>query len=172
MTSKSFYNELEIIAHERSLEIEDVLSVVETALIKACGSMGYTGDIKVEFVPELDDGVLDLLKQEYTAEDEAGIISNAFDKFTADETFASVYLKFGGKHTYTYDPLMEREATWVFYQTSENGGFISFYSELDVNDGNPDPVVCPEVSYDADTNIMYITINAYGAFMVTLELTR
>lgn len=52
MTSKSFYNELEIIAHERSLEIEDVLSVVETALIKACGSMGYTGDIKVEFVPE------------------------------------------------------------------------------------------------------------------------
>jgi hypothetical protein len=156
-----------------------VLTLMVASLV-GCGgsSKHFSGEWKfskinkVEFVPELDDGVLDLLKQEYNVADEAGIISNAFDKFTADETFASVYLKFGGKHTYTYDPLMEREATWVFYQTSENGGFISFYSELDVNDGNPDPVVCPEVSYDADTNIMYITINAYGAFMVTLELTR
>ena len=127
---------------------------------------------KVEFVPELGDGVLDLLKQEYNAEDEAGIISNAFDKFTADETFASVYLKFGGKHTYTYDPLMEREATWVFYQTSENEGFISFYAELDINDGNPDPIVCPEISYNPDSNTVYIVLNAYGSFMITIELTR
>ena len=52
MTSKSFYNELEIIANDRCLDIQDVLNAVETALIKACGSMGYTGDIKVEFTPE------------------------------------------------------------------------------------------------------------------------
>lgn len=52
MTSKSFYNELEVIANERCLDIQDVLNAVETALIKACGSMGYTGDIKVEFNPE------------------------------------------------------------------------------------------------------------------------
>ena len=93
-------------------------------------------------------------------------------KFTADETFASVYIKFGGKHTYTYDPIMEREATWVFYQTSENEGFISFYAELDVNDGNPDPIVCPEISYNPDSNTVYMVLNAYGSFMITIELTR
>lgn len=135
------------------------------------GEWKFSKISKVEFVRELGDGVLDLLKQEYNAENEADILSNALDRFVADETFASVYLKFGGKHTYTYDPLMEREATWVFYQTSENGGFISFYSELDSSDGNPDPVICPEIRYDADTDIMNITIN-YGSFMVTLELTR
>lgn len=52
MVNKNFYKELEIIANEKSLDIEEVLGVVETALIKACGSMGYTGDIKVEFVIE------------------------------------------------------------------------------------------------------------------------
>ena len=156
-----------------------VLTLMVASLV-GCGgsSKHFSGEwkfskiTKVEFVPELDDGVLDLLKQEYTAEDEAGIISNAFDKFTADETFASVYIKFGGKHTYTYDPIMEREATWVFYQTSENEGFISFYAELDVNDGNPDPIVCPEISYNPDSNTVYMVLNAYGSFMITIELTR
>lgn len=52
MTNKNFYKELEIIANERGLDITDVLQVVETALIKACGSMGYTGEIQVEFQPE------------------------------------------------------------------------------------------------------------------------
>ena len=102
---------------------------------------------KVEFVPVLPEGMLDLLKQEYNAEDEEGIINNAFDRFGADETFSNLYIKFDGKQTYTYDPFMDREATWVFYQTSENEGFISFYAELDINDGNPDPIVCPEISY-------------------------
>ena len=35
MTIKSFYNELEIIANDRCLDIQDVLNAVETALIKA-----------------------------------------------------------------------------------------------------------------------------------------
>ena len=155
-----------------------VLTLMVASLV-GCGgsSKHFSGEwkfskiTKVEFVPVLPEGMLDLLKQEYNAEDEDGIINNAFDRFGADETFSNLYIKFDGKQTYTYDPFMDREATWVFYQTSENGGFISFYSELDSSDGNPDPVICPEIRYDADTDIMNITIN-YGSFMVTLELTR
>ena len=45
--------------------------------------------------------MLDLLKQEYNAEDEDGIINNAFDRFVADETFSNLYIKFDGKQTYT-----------------------------------------------------------------------
>ncbi len=55
---------------------------------------------------------------------------------------------------------------------SENEGFISFYAELDVSAGNPDPVSCPEITYKADTDTMCIVLNNYGSFMITLELTR
>ena len=135
------------------------------------GEWKFSQIIKVEFTPDLSQDILDNLKQEYNAEDEEGILNNAFAKFAQDQTFANVYLKFGKKYTYTYDPFMEREATWVFYQTGENDGFISFYAELDVNDGNPDPVTHPELSYKADTDTMHIVIR-YSCFMVTLELTR
>ena len=52
MISKGFYEQLEIIANERHIEIEDVLSAVKTALIKACQLEGCTGDIEVEFNEE------------------------------------------------------------------------------------------------------------------------
>ena len=156
-----------------------VLTLVVVSLFGCSGTAKhFTGEwkfskiSKVEFIPDLSEGMLDLLKQEYNAEDEEGIINNAFDRFVAEETFANFYLKFDGKHTYTYDPFMDREATWVFYQTSEHEGFISFYAELDVNDGNPDPIVCPEISYKADTNTMYIVLSNYGSFMITIELTK
>ena len=156
-----------------------VLTLMVASLV-GCGgsSKHFSGEwkfaklIKVELMPSLDDGTLDLLKQEYNAEDEAGIVSNAKDRFEAEQTFANFYLKFESKNTYTYDPFMDREATWVFYQTSENEGFISFYAELDVNDGNPDPIVCPEISYNPDSNTVYMVLNAYGSFMITIELTR
>ena len=156
-----------------------VLTLMIASLV-GCGgsSKHFSGEwkfskiTKVEFVPVLPEGMLDLLKQEYNAEDEDGIINNAFDRFVADETFSNLYIKFDGKQTYTYDPFMDREATWVFYQTSENEGFISFYAELDINDGNPDPIVCPEISYNPDSNTVYIVLNAYGSFMITIELTR
>ena len=67
---------------------------------------------------------------------------------------------------------MEREATWFFYQTGENEGFISYDGMLDANNGNPAPIVFPDISYKADTNSMYITINDYSAFMITLKLSR
>ena len=156
-----------------------VLTLMVASLV-GCGgsSKHFSGEwkfskiTKVEFSPEIDDYTLDALKQIYNAEDEETILSNAFAKFTQDGTFANFYLKFDKKYTYTYDPFMDREATWVFYQTSENEGFISFYAELDVNDGNPDPIVCPEISYNPDSNTVYIVLNAYGSFMITIELTR
>ena len=59
----------------------------------------------------------------------------------------------------------------VFYQTGENEGFISFYAELDVADGNPDPTNNPAIIYNAETDTLYMTIN-YISFMVTIELSR
>ena len=125
----------------------------------------------VEIVPDTPEYVIDILKQTYSAEDEDGIIAGALAAFTADNTFASCYLKFDTKYTYTYDPVMDREATWVFYKTGDNTGFISFYTELDAAEGNPDPINNPDLVYDAQSNTMLMTIN-YISFMVTLELSR
>lgn len=156
-----------------------VLTLMVASLV-GCGgsSKHFSGEwkfskiTKVEFSPEIDNETLDVLKQTYGAEDEEGVLTNAFAKFTQDGTFANFYLKFDKKYTYTYDAIMEREATWFFYQTGENEGFISYDGMLDANNGNPAPVVFPDISYKEDTNSMYITINDYSAFMITIELTR
>lgn len=52
MTSKGFYEFAEVVANERSLELNDVLDKVAIALKKACAAEGYTGDIQVEFNEE------------------------------------------------------------------------------------------------------------------------
>ena len=49
MISKNFFENLELVANERNLMIDDVLSKVEVALVKACNSEGFTGDIEIEF---------------------------------------------------------------------------------------------------------------------------
>ena len=115
----------------------------------------------------IPDGVYNLVVQVFAVS-----ADGKYASFTADEAFLDFYLNFDGKNTYTYDPFADREATWVFYQTGENEGFISFYAELDVSEGNPDPISCPEIRYEADTNTMYIALSNYGSFMITLELTR
>jgi hypothetical protein len=66
---------------------------------------------------------------------------------------------------------MDREATWRFYKTGENEGFLSFYTELDPSEGNLDPINWPDVVYHAESNTITMTINYLG-FMVTLELTK
>ena len=50
MISKGFFEQLEIIAQEHYIEVEDVLNIVEIALIKACQLEGYKGEISVEFI--------------------------------------------------------------------------------------------------------------------------
>lgn len=52
MISKGFYEQLETIANERHIEIEDVLTAVKTALIKACQLEGFNGALEVEFNDE------------------------------------------------------------------------------------------------------------------------
>lgn len=52
MISKGFYEQLETIATERHIEIEDVLTAVKTALIKACQLEGFNGALEVEFNDE------------------------------------------------------------------------------------------------------------------------
>ena len=44
MTSKNFFESLEMIAFERSLDIKDVLAKVETAIAVACRDTEYNGD--------------------------------------------------------------------------------------------------------------------------------
>ena len=127
---------------------------------------------KVELSTELSTSEIDSLKEVYGADSEAGIVNNVLVKFNNEETFANYYLNFSGKkYTYTYDVLFEREVTWVFYQTGDNEGFISYDAELDASAGNPAPEVFPEISYNPDTDTIFI-VERYGSFLVTLELKR
>ena len=136
------------------------------------GEWKFSAIEKVEFMPDISDDTIEMLKQVYSAEDEEGILQKANERFVQEETFANYYLNFSGKYTYTYDPFMDREATWFFYKTSETEGFISFDGELDANNGNPAPSIYPNVSYNADTDTIYIVENDYSSFMITLKLTR
>ena len=155
-----------------------VLSILAVSLV-ACntkpdhftGQWKFSKINKVEFSPEVSESYINELKEQYGAEDKKGVEESALAMFTADGTFAPCYLNFDKKYSYTYDPIMDREATWVFYQTGDNEGFISFYAELDAADGNPDPITNPSVVYIAETNTLLLTLK-YSAFMVTVELTR
>ena len=66
---------------------------------------------------------------------------------------------------------MDREATWILFQTSENEGFLSFYAEIDSSEGNPEPEIFPSIVYNPETNSMYMTYK-YSAFMITIELVK
>lgn len=52
MITKAFYEQLEVIATERHLELEDVKKAVEVALVKACQLEGNKGEIVIEFNDE------------------------------------------------------------------------------------------------------------------------
>lgn len=52
MISKGFYEQLEVIANERHLDLEDVKKAVGVALVKACQLEGFKGDIIIEFNDE------------------------------------------------------------------------------------------------------------------------
>ena len=52
MISKGFYEQLEVIANERHLELEDVKKAVGVALVKACQLEGCKGEITIEFNDE------------------------------------------------------------------------------------------------------------------------
>ena len=156
-----------------------ILALVTAVSLVGCGSTKcFSGEwkfsevIKVEFTPELQNGALDNLKLEYNADTEEGVLTNALARYIENGTFESFYIKFNKKYTLTDDPFADREVTWVFYQTGENEGFLSFDGYLDASLGNPDPVVYPNVSYNPETDTMQIVLWNYGSFMITIALTR
>jgi hypothetical protein len=135
------------------------------------GKWNFSQITSVEFSSDVTPDTLDMLKESYGVNTEEEVLNSALAKFRADGTFNTYYLKFDTKYTYTYDALLERETTWVFYQMGENEGFISYDANLDASAGNPAPEIFPEISYKADTNTMSI-VERYGSFLVTLELKR
>ena len=135
------------------------------------GEWKFSQVCEVALSSELTTNEIETLKEVYGVDSEEGIINTALAQFTEENTFANSYLKFGGKYTYTYDALFEREVTWVFYQTSENEGFISYDAELDASAGNPAPEVFPEITYNPETDTIFI-VERYTSFMVTIELKR
>ena len=154
-----------------------VLSILAVSLM-SCGANGpFSGEWKfskvssVEIAPGADEEWLDSAKELYGAEDEAGIKANALAAFKENGVFAPCYIKFEKENTYTYDPAMDREATWKFYKTGDNTGFISFYTELESTGVNPDPVIYPDLAYNAETGVMSMTLYYLG-FMVTVEFTK
>lgn len=136
------------------------------------GEWRFDEVVAVNFAETPSESELSYLKETYNAQNETEILNNVLASYVSNDTFANFYLKFNGDSAYTYDVFAEREATWKFYQISENEGFISYDAELDATDGNPFPTVFPDISYDADANATFITINNYGSFMITLKLSR
>ena len=135
------------------------------------GDWKFSTISKVEVDSKVNDSVIAELFEEYGVADKKSLEDVVLLAFSADGTFAPSYLKFNGSKAYTYDPVMEREATWAFYQTGENEGFISYYTELDAADGNPDPVTNPAIVYNSETDTLSMTLK-YAAFLVTIELSR
>ena len=135
------------------------------------GEWKFSKISSVEVTSNVHESWLIRFEEEYGAKDQASINAAAIDALSKDDIFAPYYVNFDGKYTYTYDPIMEREATWCFYQTGDNTGFISFYSELNVEEGNPDPSIFPEIAYNAEADVLFVTLYHVG-FAVTLELTR
>jgi hypothetical protein len=128
--------------------------------------------VSVELHPEIDQSTLEVLKETYGVEDEQSILESVFNQFAQDKTFSPFYLKFADEYAYTYDCAFERETTWFLYQLSDTTGFISIYSELEVTDFNPYPEINPDLEYDAQADVMYITMDYVYCYMVTIKLCR
>ena len=154
-----------------------VLSMLAVSLLSCGASSPFSGQWKfskissVEIASTVDEDWMNSLKEQYGAEDKAGIEANALAAFNESGVFAPCYINFEKKNTYTYDPNLDREATWKFYKTGDNTGFISFYTELEATDTNPDPATYPDIVYNAETGVMSMTLYYLG-FMVTIELTK
>ena len=135
------------------------------------GEWQFSKISKVEIDPNVSEATIAGLIEDYDVTDKNGVIESVLAEFVADGTFDSCYIKFSAKKACTYDPIMVREAAWAFYQTAENEGFLSYSTELNAADGNPDPSTCPAVVYDPATDTLSLTLK-YGAFLVTVELSR
>ena len=142
-----------------------------TAPAHFSGEWHFSRIADITLSSDVDAEMLEGLKEGYGAADKEGVLTAARAAFDADKTFTPCYVNFTKDRTYTYDPIAVREATWVFYQTAENEGFLSFYAEIDPSEVTPDPAVFPPVVYNPESNTLTLTIK-YSAFVVAVELTK
>lgn len=137
----------------------------------AKGEWKFSAIAEVQLKEGLDDYTLAYAMSDYGATDVESLLAAALEAFANDNTFAPLYVKFDGDSAYAYEPIMEREATWVFYQMSETTGFLAPVTDLDPSQGNPNKESYPSLSYDAATDTLSFTMG-YAAFMFTLTLRR
>ena len=135
------------------------------------GRWNYVAVADVQIAESVTDARLEELKEEYGVTDKLALQTAVGDKLNEEKTLKDYYLNLNGKKTTSWDPNLNREASWILYQTSETEGFLSFYAIEDASQGNPDPSICPALKYSSDINTMYVTLK-YIAFMVTLTLSR
>ena len=135
------------------------------------GKWNFNDVTSLEIASTVSSTVIDDYKETYGVETNEALEAAVLADYKEEGLFTPSYINFAGKNTYTYDPAMNREATWVLFQTSENEGFLSFVTELDASEGNPDPTIFPSLVYNAETDNMYMTYK-YAAFMVTIQFVR
>jgi hypothetical protein len=154
-----------------------ILLLLVTFSLVGCTQKQFDGkwnfkDISdIEIAPNVSASDIEYYKEHYGVEDNAALEDAVLAAYKEEGLFAPSYINFSGKYTYTYDVAMDREATWVFFKTSENEGFLSFYTEIDSSEGNPDPEIFPSLVYNSETNSMYMTYK-YADFMVTIEFVK
>ena len=135
------------------------------------GRWNYVAVADVQIASSVSDARLEELKEEYGVNDKLALQTAVCDELNEEQTLKDYYLNLNGKNTKSWDPNLNREASWILYQTSETEGFLSFYELEDASQGNPDPSICPSLRYNNEIDVMYVTLK-YIAFMVTLTLSR
>lgn len=128
----------------------------------------FSGIVEVSIIPDLDELRREQLYEEFDTQDDAEIEAAFLNQIVEDGVFSPCYLNFSGNLVKYYDSVMEREATYAFYKTSENEGFLSVYTELNVEDGNPDPNTNPPFTYYPETNT-FVVMESYIGFYVFVE---
>lgn len=128
----------------------------------------YSNIIDVSLKDDLDELRMEQLVEEFGTTDVTEIETAMLAQILEEKTFADCYINFSGNRASFYDIIMEREATYVVYKTSENEGFFSVYTELNAEDGNPDPNTNPPFRYNPETNIFVVELS-YVGFNVSIE---
>lgn len=147
-----------------------------TCVLSACSAKSSftTGDwifskvVNVTIKEDLDEAFLAELKEEFNVSTDEELEKAALESFIEEKTFEATYIKFDKDRAYTYDEIMERESTWAYYITGENEGFLSVYTDLNVEDGNPDPITNPVLKYNPETKTLSMDI-WHASYIVTVE---
>lgn len=165
--------------------MKKVISVFLTVILVAClftacggsdyakGEWVFSRVVGVELKEEVAtspgyESYLNELYTEYNASNEEELEAAMLAEIIENGDFTPCYINFKSDRVAFYDVIMEREATYVYYETGENEGFFSVYTELDPADGNPDPLTNPPLVYNPETKTITVSLG-YGAVVAILE---